>query len=143
MERKVGLSFFLISITFVVCLVLNFPDSLMGNPATFKNAVVTILYIAIWIFVLSLASRYRSRLLLKYYSVFWLMTLFFAVLTVLVNLEIFNAIWATLFVALLITQWYGIELFVNDFLITAIIISSISLLFLFASLLSLRKARSI
>ena len=143
MERNVSLSILLIVITFIVCLVLNFPASLMGDPATMTNVVVTFIYISVWILVMSIVSRNRNQFVLKFFLAFWLVNLFFAVLTVLVNMEILNAFWATPFVALLITQWYGIELFVDDFLITAIIISAISLLFIFAALLSIRKAKVI
>ena len=143
MERNVSLSILLIIITFIVCLILNFPASLMGDPATIINVVVTFVYISVWILVMSIVSRNKNHVVMKFFLSFWLMNLFFAVLTVLVNLEILNAFWATPFVALLITQWYGIRLFANDFLIIAIIISSISLLFAFAALLSLRKEKSI
>lgn len=133
----------LIIFAFIVCLILNFPDSLMGHTPTIKNLVVTVVYITIWVFVLSIASRNKDRVMMKYYSVFWLITLFFAILTVLVNAAVFNAHWATPFIALLLTPWYGIELMVDNFLITSVIISSVSLILFIAILLSLKRLRSI
>ena len=115
----------------------------MGHTPTIKNLVVTVVYITIWVFVLSIASRNKDRVMMKYYSVFWLITLFFAILTVLVNAAVFNAYWATPFIALLLPQWYGIELMVDNFLITSVIISSVSLILFIAILLSLKRPRSI
>lgn len=143
MERKVGLSILLIVITFIICLVLNFPGSIMGSPATVKNAVVTFMYIAIWIFVSSVVLRAKHPAAIKFFLAYWLANLFFIILAALINFGVFNADWALFFILLLFPHWYGIKLFTDDFLITTGIISSISLLFLVASLLSLRKAKSI
>lgn len=141
MERKVTLSILLITITFIVCLVLNFPDALMGNAPTIRNAIITFVFVSIWIFVFFIVLRNKNQAVMKFFLLFWLVTLFFAVLTALANGEIIDATWATAFIALLITPWYGIELLTDDFLITAIIISIISVLFIFSAGLSLAKSR--
>ncbi|WP_203332570.1 hypothetical protein [Planococcus beigongshangi] len=143
MEKRVALSILLIVITFIVCLVLNFPNALMGDPPTVKNAGITFIYAAIWTFVYAVVIWVKDQAAMKFFGMFWLLTLFFSVLTILVNVQVLDAFWATPFVALFITPWYGIELFTGDFLITASIISFLSLLFLFAAFSSLRKARSI
>ena len=112
----------------IVGLVLNFQESLMGSPATVKNLIVTFVYIAIWIFILIITIKSKNRRVIKYYAAFWLLTLLFAILTVFVNVTDVNVEWAIPFIALLLTQWYGIELLVDNFLNTLIIISSLSLI---------------
>ena len=138
MRGKVVILIALPIFALIVGLVLNFPEFLMGSPATIKNFLVTLVYIAIWIFILSIASQNKKRKIMKYYSAFWLLTLFFVVLSVYVNSVDFVANWAIPFVGLLLPQWYGIELLVDNLLITNIIISSISLIMFIATLLALR-----
>lgn len=125
--------------TIIVGLVLNFQEFLMGSPATVKNLIVTFVYIAIWIFILIITLKSMNRRVMKYYSAFWLLTLLFAILTGFVNVTGVNVDWAIPFVALLLTQWYGIELLVDNFLITSIIISSLSLIMFIATVFSFKR----
>lgn len=123
----------------IVGLGLNFQESLMGSPATVKNLIVTFVYIGIWIFIIIITLKSKNRRVMKYYSAFWLLTLLFAILTGFVNVTGVNVDWAIPFVALLLTQWYGIELLVDNFLITSIIISSLSLIIFIATVFSLKR----
>lgn len=123
----------------IVGLVLNFQESLMGSPATVKNLIVTFVYFTIWIFILIITLKSKNRRVMKYYSTFWLLTLLFTILTGFVNVTGVNVDWATPFVALLLTQFYGIELLVDNFQITSIIISSLSLMMFIAAVFSLKK----
>ncbi|MFP3919274.1 hypothetical protein U5N28_15845 [Lysinibacillus telephonicus] len=123
----------------IVDLVLNFQESLMGSPATVKNLIVTFVYFTIWIFILIITLKSKNRRVMKYYSTFWLLTLLFTILTGFVNVTGVNVDWATPFVALLLTQFYGIELLVDNFIITSIIISSLSLMMFIAAVFSLKK----
>ena len=126
----------------IIAVVLNFQETLMGSPATVKNILVTFVYLAIWIFILIITLKSKNHNVMKYYSVFWLLTLFFAVLTGFGNVTEVNIEWAIPFIALLLTPWYGIELFVDDFLITTIIIASLSLIMFIAFLFKLKKPNS-
>lgn len=139
MERNGTILVVLPVIIIIVGLILNFPEFLMGNPATLKNIIVTVGYLVIWIFILSYASKVKNRTLMKFYSAFWLITLFFGILTVYVNSTEINAYWATPFVGLLLPQWYGIEYFVDNLLVTAVIISSVSFVMSIATILLLQR----
>lgn len=139
MISKVQKLIYLPVITIIIGIVLNMPEFFKGSPATSKNLIVTVLYIAIWLMVLSLASRHKERKILKYYSMFWLFTLFFALLSVYINTVHFVANWAIPFVGLLLPQWYGIEIFAENLLITNITISSVSLIMFIATLISLKR----
>lgn len=142
MKRKEIILIYLPIFAIIIGVVLNMPEFFKGSPATMKNLIVTLLYFAIWVFVLSIAYKYKNRKLMKYYSAFWLMTLFFAVLSVYINMVYFVANWAIPFVGLLLPQWYGIELFVENLLITNIIISSVSLIMFIATVLSLKRPQN-
>lgn len=142
MKNKVTISIIVPLFAIIVGLVLNFQEFLMGSPATVKNLIVTFVYIAIWIFILTITLKSKNRRNMKYYSAFWLLTLLFAILTGFVNVTGVNVDWAIPFVALLLTQWYGIELLVDNFLITSIIISSFSLIMFIGTVFSLERPNS-
>ncbi|MGF7047838.1 hypothetical protein J2T13_002344 [Paenibacillus sp. DS2015] len=107
-------------------IVLNFQEFLMGNTATTKNVIVTLAYIAIWILVLVLASKNKSRIIMMYCLGFWIATLLFAMLTIYINVTEATVNWAIPFVIVLLGQWYGVMFLVGDFLIGSIIIAFIS-----------------
>lgn len=121
----------------------------MGDPPTIKNLVITILYLAIWVFVILVAMQYRNRTAMKYYLAFWLLTLCFAIAVILVNMGIFEAfwiatdLWLTIFVALFITPWYGVNLFAEGYFVYPMIISSISLILVITTAFSLKRLHSI
>ncbi|MBN7772331.1 hypothetical protein [Clostridium aminobutyricum] len=129
MKRK-ALSIILLSIGAVIGgMIFNFQEFLMGSPANAKNLIVTFLYIASWVLVLVIGTRMKSRRVLTYGSIFWVITLFLAVVTIYVNVTGASADWALPFAILLLGQWYGINFFAGSFLAASIIIAVISLAF--------------
>lgn len=122
-------------------MVLNFPEFLMGNPATIKNLIVTFIYIAIWIIVLGIGIKIKNRGLIKYSSIFWLITLFLALLTWYGNVTYANVSWAMPFVILFLGQWYGIDFFVGSHLTTSIVIAFMSLIMFTSTAISLKRTK--
>lgn len=122
-------------------MILNFQEFLMGSPANIKNLIVTFLYIAIWILVLVISIKIKSLIVLKYCSVFWIITLLLAILTIYVNTTGTSSDWALPFVILLLGQWYGVNFFVGSFLTTSIIIAAISLVISTTAVISLKYTR--
>jgi hypothetical protein len=139
-KERITISIIFPIFAIIVGIKLNFQEFLMGSPATVKNLIVTFVYIAIWTYVLTITSKNK---IMKYYSAFWLLTLLFAILTGFVNMTGANIdlAWAIPFVILLLTQWYGIELLIDNFLISSIIISSLSLLMFIATVYSLKRTK--
>lgn len=117
-------------------MVLNFQEFLMGSPATVKNLIVTFVYIAVWILVLIIGIKNKNRGIMKYCSVFWIITLFLSILTGYVNITGAQVDWALPFAILLLGQWYGITFFVGSFLTASIITAFISLVMLVITLIS-------
>lgn len=124
-----------------VSIALNFSEFLMGSPASIKNLIVTMVYLVTWIIVIKISSTTKKKGILKYYSIFWIITLFFAVVTGYVNVTETNADWAISFVILFLTQWYGIHFFVESYLTASILIAFISLLMFITTFLSFKKAK--
>jgi hypothetical protein len=122
-------------------LILNFQEFLMGSPANTKNLIVTFLYITIWILVLVISTKIKSRIVLKYCSVFWIITLLIAILTICVNATGTSASWALPLVILLLGQWYGVNFFVGSFITTSIIIAAISLVMSITTVIVLKRTR--
>lgn len=141
MENKATAKILLSIVTVIGSMALNFQEFLMGSPATVKNLIVTLLYIAIWILILAVSIKSRNRGIMKYYSVFWIITLFLAILTAYVNATGTSADWAIPFALLLLGQWYGINFFVGSFLTSSIIIGFISLLMFAAAVTSLKRTK--
>lgn len=119
---------------------LNFQEFLMGSPATVKNLIVTFAYIAIWILVLRIGIKNKNRGIMKYCSVFWIITLFLSILTGYINATGASADWALPFIVLLLGQWYGIRFFVGSFLNTSIIMAFISLVIFTTAIISLKRS---
>lgn len=124
-------------------MVLNFHEFLMGSPATVKNVVVTVAYIAIWILISRIGVKYKNRGFIKYCSIFWIITFFFAIVIMFVNTTGALAVWALLPIILLLGQWYGITFFIRGFLIESIIIAFISLAASIILLIALKRTKSI
>jgi hypothetical protein len=122
-------------------MVLNFPEFSMGSPANIKNLIVTFTYIAIWIIVLGIGIKIMNRGLIKYSSVFWLITLLLALLTWYANVTEVNVSWAIPFAILLLGQWYGINFFVGSLLTTSIVITFISLVMFTSTAISLKRTK--
>jgi hypothetical protein len=110
----------------------------MGGPNA-KNVIVIFSYITIWIFVLLINIKIKNRVVLTYFSVFWVITLFLACITIYVNATGTSVAWALPFVILLLGQWYGINYFVGSFLTSSIIIALISVALSATAVISLKR----
>ena len=128
-------------IAIIAGMVLNFPEFLKGDTGTIKNLIVTFAYIVVWMIVLGTGIKMKNRGLIKYSSVFWLITLFLAVLMWYVNITDANVDWAIPFVILFLGQWYGINFFVASHLTASIVITLISLVMFAGSAISLKRTK--
>jgi hypothetical protein len=128
-------------VTVIVAMAFNFPQFLMGSPATVKNIIVTLVYITIGILVLIISARNKNRQIIKASLVFWLLTFIFALFTAYINLTDAIAYWAIPFVIVLLGPWYGISFFTSSFLMVSIIIVLLSLGLSIAAVLSLRRTK--
>jgi len=81
MKNRITATIVLSIVAIIVGMALNFNDFLMGNPASMKNLLVTFAYITIWVLVLIIGIRNKNRGIMKYCSVFWIITLFISVVT--------------------------------------------------------------
>lgn len=141
MKNKAKGAIFLSFIAVIGGMILNFPEFLMGSTANIKNLIVTFTYIVIWIIVLGIGIKIKNRGLIKYSSVFWFITLLFALLLWYVNVTHADVSWAIPFVILFSSQWYGIHFFVGDFLTTSIVITFISIVMLISTAILLKRTK--
>ncbi|MGI6423796.1 MAG: hypothetical protein ACOX2A_00785 [Tepidanaerobacteraceae bacterium] len=81
MKNRITATIVLSIVAIIVGMALNFNDFLMGNPASMKNLLVTFAYITIWVLVLIIGIRNKNRGIMKYCSVFLIITLFISVVT--------------------------------------------------------------
>lgn len=127
----------------IVGIILNFPEFLMGSPATVKNLFVSAIYLGAWIFVIKKSSNNRKQGISMVYLLFWFVTLFFSFVTVYVNVSEAIADWAIPFVILFLTQWYGLTIFIDSHHTFAISIALISLVMVIANIVLLIKSKKI
>jgi uncharacterized membrane protein len=114
MKNKRTATIVLSAIAVIGGMVLNFNEFLMGNPASMKNLLVTLAYIAIWVFVLIIGIRNKNREIMRYCSAFWIITLLTSILAWYANATDAIVDWAIPFVILLLSQLYGIDFFVQS-----------------------------
>lgn len=143
MKNKEAKTIILLIVTVIGSMFLNFQEFLMGSPATVKNLIVTFAYITIWILVLATSTKSNNRGIPTYYYVFWLLTLFLAILTGYVNVTGAQVDWALPLAILLLGQWYGIDFLTGSFLSTSIITAFISLVMLIAAVVSFKRTKSV
>jgi hypothetical protein len=140
LKNKVSIIPIILSILIVIGgMVLNFQEFLMGSPATLKSVIVTTAYILIWILLLMIGIKNKDSVVMKYYSVFWVLTMFTSLITAFVNVADANIGFVNIFVILLLGQWYGIKFIVGSYLTTLIIIAIISLIMIIISIFSIRN----
>lgn len=139
MKDKAIITVILSIFIFILGIVLNFQEFLMGSPATIKNLIVTFVYFSAWTFVMRISVKSKNYLLIKYYSGIWIATLITAIITVYINITDVIATWALPFAILFLTQWYGIRFFVGSLLTVSIIIAILSFIMFSIAVLSLRK----
>lgn len=128
-------------LTVIIGMVLNFQEFLMGSPATLKNLTVTFAYITIWMLIITRSTKFKNRGVMRYYSIFWILTLFLSILTGYVNFTGAQVDWAIPFAILLLGQWYGISFLVGSFLTASIITAFISLVMLTITVILLKRIK--
>ncbi|MCC5910098.1 MAG: hypothetical protein JJT76_06640 [Clostridiaceae bacterium] len=141
MQNKAAVIIVLSIMTVIGGMVLNFQEFLMGNPATVKNLTVTFAYIGILMLILTISIKSKNRRVMKYFSVFWMINLFLAILTGYIGATGALADWSLPFAILLLGQWYGINFFVGSFLNASIIMAFISLGMFITSVISLKHTK--
>lgn len=127
---------------FIICMILNFQEFLMGSLVTTKNVIVTFSYLTIWILTLIIGIIIKNHGIVRYCSAFWIITLFIATLTVYINATGNTADWALPLVVLFLGQWYGIGFFVSSIIAESIIIALISLVILVITHILLKHTKS-
>ncbi len=109
-------------------------------PVTFKNVIVTLIYVAVWIIIFRTAIKNEYFGVIKVYSVFWRITCILALVTIMIKVTGINADGATLFIIPFLSQWYGIRYFIENSGVVSGMITIISLFILASTyLLSKRK----
>lgn len=143
MKNKSILTLILSYVAVIGGLIMNFQEFLMGHPATIKNLIVTLVYLTLWILILTIGIKIKNREVMKYCFVFWIITLFFAIITTYVNVTGATVNWALPFVALLLGQFYGITFFVKNLLTSSILIAFISLVMVITNVISLKYTKQV
>ncbi|MBE0451643.1 MAG: hypothetical protein IBX70_12465 [Clostridia bacterium] len=141
MKNKATTGIVLSILTVIIGMILNFQEFLMGSPATLKNLIVTFAYIIMWMLIITRSTKFKNRGVMRYYSIFWILTLFLSILTGYVNSIGAQVDWAIPFAILLLGQWYGINFFVGSFFTASIIMAFISLVMLTITVISLKQTK--
>lgn len=122
-------------------LILNFPEFLMGSPATAKNVIVTCTYFVICIIILGINLKSKKRVIAKYFLIFWIVMIILSLWMIYVNSTDSNGEILALFVILLWGQWYGISFFVESFVGIDIIVLGISLIMCTLSIIAFKCSK--
>ena len=122
-------------------IVLNFNEFLMGGYASIKNLLVTLVYMLIWILFLLVGGKSKNIGIIRYCSIFWLITMLTAIVAWYANATDAIMVWAIPFVILFLGQWYGVAFFFHSSLTMSIIISFISLLMFIITLILLKQVK--
>lgn len=140
MNYRVVLCIVLPIMTMVYGISVNFQVFLSGSPATFKNFIVTIVCLVIWILCIVISFKAESKAVMKFYSIIWILTLGLAGLTAYINFldTTINVGWAIPFAILFLTQWIGLNFLFDSYLLTSIITIFISLM-MFIAIISIMK----
>lgn len=131
--------------TFIICLFFNFIEFQQGGSTTIKSVIVTFSYIAIWTFILVIGIISRNRGIVKYCSVFWIITLVTTIGLIYGNMVTItgNAFdWIIPLVILFMGQWYGLRFFIWSNTTRLIIIAVISLVMLVIAVIWLKHNKS-
>jgi hypothetical protein len=131
--------------TFIICLFLNFTQFQQGGSTTIKSVIVTFSYVAIWTFILVIGIISRNRGIVKYCSVFWIITLVTTIGLIYANMVTItgNAFdWIIPLVILFMGQWYGLRFFIWSDITRSIIIAIISLVMLVIAVIWLKHNKS-
>lgn len=127
----------------VIALVLNFTNFIMGWSATPYNFFTTMGYWLTWVLLIILFIK--DQKMIKFYSIFWMVTTLSAFIAILYNINIVP-IWLDAFIypfiLLLMPQWYGIEFIVQHTATTVFIIFFISLGMYITTVFSYKKIKT-
>jgi hypothetical protein len=132
-ERKpiISIIFSLVAIT--GCFAVNYPEYMMGTPATIKNAIVTALYIVLWIYAFYYAKYNNRRKTWWFYFIFWGLTLACAIMYLYAILTDGLADWYMFMGIALIGQFYGLGFFLGTSIVFYSAIIAIALIMTIAS----------
>jgi len=125
----------------VLAIILNFQELLSGSQATFKNLIVTLAYLAVWLVVLFIGSKKKSQCTIKYICVFWLITLAVSLLTLYVNFFDATVNWAIPFVIVFLGPLYGARFFVSTMLAAALELAIVSFILTALGFLLLKRIK--
>lgn len=108
--------------------ILNFREFVNDYwPVSIKNVIVTAAYIVTWVIALSISIKYKYYRVAKIYSIFWLITLIYAILLILCNTTEVNLGWAMLPAIPFLCPWYGLKFYIKDNMKSGILITICSL----------------
>lgn len=131
-------------------IVLNFQEALMGHYVIAKNFIVTLVYIIVWIIIIVITMKNKNINIMKYFAVFWILTLSVGILSVLVNISqeissIMQALFpfSLIFAILFMTQWHGVNFIYRGHIFTSITVTLISLIIVISIILFIKKYNKI
>lgn len=122
---------------------LNFNEFLMGSSASVKNLLVTLAYMAIWILFLIIGTKSKNSGIIKYCSIYWVITMLTAIVAWYANTTDAIVDWAIPFVILFLGQWYGVAFFAQSTLTMSIIVLFISLAMFSITLMLLKRVKRV
>jgi hypothetical protein len=132
-ERKPIISIILSLLAIIGCFAANFPEYMMGTPATLKNVVVTALYIVLWIYAFYFAKYNNRRKTWWFYFIFWGLTLASAIMYLYVTLTDRLADGYMFAGIAFIGQFYGLGFFLGTSIVFYSAIIAISVIMTIAS----------
>jgi hypothetical protein len=140
MNRKQTLLICLSIIVIIGGIILNFREFVNDYwHVNIKNTIVTFIYISIWLLTIIAAIKKEYTIIIKSSIVFWVITLVLALLAIYFNVAGVNAGWVILLAILFLSQWTGLNYFIESYFNIYTIIASFSLSILTISIVSLRR----
>jgi hypothetical protein len=135
--------------TFLICLsisaiiggiILNFREFVNDYwHVNSKNAIVTFAYISIWLLIIIAAIKNEYTIIIKSSIIFWVITLVLSLLAIYINVAGVNAGGVILLAILFLSQWTGLNYFIESYLYIFIIIALFSLSILTINIVSLQR----
>jgi len=124
MHKKQSVKPFLVVTGVLLAAAINFPEYLMGSPATLKNLLITLGYLGMWIVIPTREFSPGGRFS---FMLFWGGTLLIALVTAWVSVTGGSAVWAILPALPLLGPWYGLMFFASDYSVMAALVALFSL----------------
>lgn len=123
-------------------MVLNIGIFASGGPGSYKNLLVTIIYIIIWIAIIYFSKKFRLISTIQLALTVWIITTIVSIVMILAN--VYDKVDFSFIIPLAILFWgqlYGISLWASD-KITGIITLIISIGFVILSIYNLKRLSS-